>query len=86
MNTCIVATFDCTFEKLEARIKGDMEGEAGKFVSEYELVKVNDNKIIWLGNVADFEAMGTFMDSSENKQWDEENGVTLTAYTMKKMS
>ena len=54
-------------------------------MTEYELVKVNEHKSIFMGNVTDFEAMGAMMASPEAKKWDEENGCVDTVYMMQKM-
>ena len=43
MNICIVSTFSCTFEDFEAMVK-ESEEAVSEFISEYELVKVNDHK------------------------------------------
>ena len=85
MNVCVVSTFKCTFDVIEAKIKEDMASGAGDFVTEYELIKVNDHKSIFMGNVTDFEAMGAMMNSPEMKAWDEENGCVDTVYMMEKM-
>ena len=45
MNICIVSTFSCTFEDFEAMVK-ESEEAVSEFISEYELVKVNDHKSI----------------------------------------
>jgi hypothetical protein len=39
MNTCIRATYEFSWEKIKDRILQDMKGEAGKFVSDYTLVR-----------------------------------------------
>jgi hypothetical protein len=39
MNTCIRATHEFSWEKIKDRILQDMKGEAGKFVSDYTLVR-----------------------------------------------
>ena len=85
MNVCIVSTFNCTFEELEAKIKSDLEGSGGQFVKEYELVKVNDHKSIFMGHITDFEAMGELMSSPEMKKWDEDNGCVDTVYMLQPM-
>ena len=85
MNVCVVSIFECTFDVLEAKIKEDLASGAGEFVAEYELVKVNEHKSIFMAHVTDFEAMGAMMNSPEMKKWDEENGCVDTVYMLEKM-
>ena len=85
MNTCIRATFECSWEKIEERILQDMKGEAGKFVSDYTLAREGEKGLIWLGNVTDLESMGEFMNSPEQQRLDEEDGISMVAYTMQSM-
>ena len=42
MNTCIVSTYNCTFDQFKELVDESME-ETKAFVPEYELVKVNDH-------------------------------------------
>ena len=46
MNTCIRATFECSWEKIEENINQDMKGKAGKFVSDYTLVREGDKEVL----------------------------------------
>ncbi|MGE4550412.1 MAG: hypothetical protein AAEJ57_03405 [Opitutales bacterium] len=85
MNTCIRATFECSWEKIEERILQDMKSEAGKFVSDYTLVREGEKGLIWLGNVTDLEAFGAFMNTPEQQRIDEEDGVSVLVYTMQSM-
>ena len=43
MNTCIVSTYSCTFDQFKGLVDESME-EAKAFISDYELVKVKENK------------------------------------------
>jgi len=85
MNTCIRATHEFSWEKIKDRILQDMKGEAGKFVSDYTLVREGEKGLIWLGNVTDFEALGAFMNTPELKRIDEEDGVSMVVFTMQAM-
>ena len=85
MNVCVVTTFECTFDEFKAMFEKSMTEGGSEFLTEYELVKVNEHKSIFMGNVTDFEAMGTMMASPEAKKWDEENGCVDTVYMMQKM-
>ncbi|MEE2789102.1 MAG: hypothetical protein VX589_17335 [Myxococcota bacterium] len=86
MNVCVVSTFTCTFDVIEAKIKADMEAHGHAFVTAYELIKVHEHKSIFMGHVTDFEAMGALMNSPEMKKWDAENGCVDTVYMMEKVS
>lgn len=86
MNTCIRATFKCSWEKIEARIKEDMAGEPGKWIAAWELAQTSSNSLVWVGDITDMAAFGAFMDSDYNKKWDEENGVVVTPYSLTAMT
>ena len=85
MNTCIRAMYECSWEKIKDRILQDMKVEAGKFLSDYTLVREGEKGLIWLGNVTDFEALGAFMNTPELKRIDEEDGVSMVVFTMQAM-
>jgi len=56
MNLCVVSEYNCTFDEFEVVVK-ESEEEMSAFVSDYELVKVNDHKSILLINCTDMEAL-----------------------------
>ena len=56
--------------------------EAKAFMSEYELVKVNEHKSIMLVNVHDMEKMQAFMTTPEMQEWDKANGYKDTVYSL----
>ena len=62
------------------------EEEMSAFVSDYELVKVNDHKSVLLVNCTDMEALQAFMITPGMKQWDEENGCVDTVYSMERIN
>ena len=72
-------------KKLKIVSLQDMKGEAGKFLSDYTLVREGEKGLIWLGNVTDFEALGAFMNTPELKRIDEEDGVSTVVFTMQAM-
>jgi len=72
-------------KKLKIVSLQDMKGEAGKFLSDYTLVRGGEKGLIWLGNVTDFEALGAFMNTPELKRIDEEDGVSMVVFTMQAM-
>jgi quinol monooxygenase YgiN len=85
MKLCVVSEYNCTFDKFEA-VVGEKREEINTFISDFELVKVNDHKSIMLFNYTDMEAMQAFMTTPEMKQWDEENGCVDTVYSMEQIS
>jgi hypothetical protein len=58
MNICIVSTYSCTFDEFQQVVNASMD-EASKFLTDWELVKVNDHKSIMLCNVHDMEGYGS---------------------------
>ncbi len=72
-------------KKLKIVSLQDMKGEAGKFLSDYTLVREGEKGLIWLGNVTDFEALGAFMNTPELKRIDDEDGVSMVVFTMQAM-
>ena len=85
MKLCIVSEYNCTFDEFEAAVK-ESEEETSAFISDYELVKVNDHKSILLINCTDMETLQAFMTTPEMKQWDEENGCVDTVYSMERIN
>ncbi len=81
MNTCIISTFNCTFDDFKLKVE-EQRSEWSKFVDEYEIVKVNEHKSIMLMNVLDFESMQEFMTTEEMQKWDADNGCVDTVYSM----
>ena len=47
MNICIVSTYSCTFEDFSDLVK-ESEKDFRGFITEYEVVKVNDQKSIMM--------------------------------------
>ena len=85
MNLCVVSEYNCTFDEFEVVVK-ESEEEMSAFVSDYELVKVNDHKSILLINCTGMEALQAFMTTPEMKQWDAENGCVDTVYSMERIN
>ena len=85
MNICIVSTFSCSFEDFEAMVK-ESEEAVSEFISEYELVKVNEHKSIMMCHCTDMEAMGEMMSSPEMKEWDKENNCIDIVYSLEKIN
>ena len=54
-------------------------------VYDRELDESNDNEVIIMLNVTDFEAMETFMTSPEITQWNEENNNVDILYSIERM-
>lgn len=81
MNTCIISTFNCSFDDFKNKVE-EQRSEWSKFVDDYEIVKVNEHKSIMLMNVLDFESMQEFMTTEEMQKWDADNGCVDTVYSM----
>tara|TARA_A200000113_G_scaffold169398_1_gene154271 strand:+ start:264 stop:521 length:258 start_codon:yes stop_codon:yes gene_type:complete len=85
MNTCIVSTYNCTFDQFKELVDESME-ETKAFVPEYELVKVNDHKSIMLANVLDMEKLEAFMSTPEMLEWDKANNCVDHVYSMERVN
>jgi len=81
MNTCIISTFNCSFEDFKNKVE-EQRSEWSKFIDDYEIAKVNENKSIMVMNVLDFESMQKFMTTEEMQKWDADNGCVDTVYSM----
>ncbi len=84
MNLCIVSKFECTFDDFAAMVEKS-RGEAEAFMTEFELIKVNDHKSVMLINCTDMEALQAFMTTPEMQQWDQDNGCVDTVYAMEQV-
>ena len=84
MNICIVSTYSCTFDQFKELVDESME-EAKAFMSEYELVRVNEHKSIMLFNVHDMEKMQAFMTTPEMQEWDKANNCVDHVYSMERV-
>ena len=84
MSICIVSTYSCTFDQFKEIVDESME-EAKAFMSEYELVKVNEQKSIMLVNVHDMEKMQAFMTTPEMQEWDKANNCIDHVYSMERV-
>ena len=81
MNTCIISTFNCTFEEFKEKVESDRT-VWGQYVENWSTAKVDEHKSIMVMNVLDFEALEAFMTSDEMKEWDKENACVDTLYSM----
>ena len=81
MSICIVSTYSCTFDQFKELVDESVEA-AKAFMSEYELVKVNEYKSIMLVNVHDMEKMQAFMITPEMQEWDKANNCVDHVYSM----
>ena len=71
MNTLIISTFSCTFEEFKNGVTNLFLAKmCNEFVTDYEFVKVNDNKSHLLMNCTDLEKLGEEMESTFAKEWD----------------
>ena len=63
-----------------------MKSDAGEFLTEWGFAEVGEKKFMVFMNVIDMEAMGEFMSSPEEFQWDKDNGCEYTVYGMEEMT
>ena len=85
MNLCVVSEYSCTVDDFRKMVKS-YEEETKKFISEYEIAEINEHKTAMFMNVTDMEAMGAFMNSPEELQWDKDNGCKYTVYALEEMT
>ena len=79
MNTLIISTFSCKFEKFKHVVTTlFLEEMCKEFVSNYEIVKVNEHKSLLLMNCSDLEKLGKKMESPLQK-----NGIKKLVVRMK---
>ena len=84
MNTLIISTFSCTFEEFKNEVtKLFLEEMCKDFVSDYEFVKVNENKSHLLLNCTDLEKLRAVMEDPFVKEWDKKNNCEDTVYSIK---
>ncbi|KAA1281341.1 MAG: hypothetical protein EGP14_01980 [SAR202 cluster bacterium] len=84
MNLCVNSTFSCSVAEFNEAFS-KFEDEMNKFASDFKVGVVNDNEVIIMLNVTDFEAMETFMTSPEITQWNEENNNVDILYSIERM-
>ena len=63
MNTLIISTFSCTFEKFKTEVSGFITAMGQEVVSEYEFVQAGEHKSHLLMNVLDTVALEAEMSS-----------------------
>ena len=85
MNICIVSTYSCTFDAFSALVK-ESEETFREFITEYEVVKVNDHKSIMMCHCTDMEAFEGMMTPPEMKEWDKENNCVDIVYSLEKIN
>jgi len=84
INTLIISTFSCTFEEFKNEVtKLFLEEMCKDFVTDYEFVKVNENKSHLLLNCTDLEKLGAVMEDPFVKEWDKKNNCEDTVYSIK---
>ena len=82
MNTLIISTFSCTFEKFKTEVSGFITAMGQEVVSEYEFVQAAEHRSHLLMNVLDMKALEAEMTSDAAKQWDKNNNCKDTVYTI----
>ena len=86
MNVFVRGTVEAGASVLRAKIKADMAAGAGDFVTEWRFAELGEKEFMACMNVTDMEAMGAFMSSPEELQWDKDNGCVYKLYTMEEIS
>ena len=85
MNTCIISTFNCTFDEFKEKVESD-RSTWGRYVENWTIAKVDQRKSIMVMKVLDLEALGAFMATDETLALEKENGCVDTLYSMNAMS
>ena len=85
MNICIVSTYSCTFEDFAA-VVDEYKETFKEFITEFELVKVNDHKSIIICHCTDMDAFEGMMTSPEMKEWDKVNNCVDIVYSLEKIN
>ena len=86
MNVFVRGTVEAGANVLHAKIKADMAAGAGDFVTEWRFAELGEKEFMACMNVTDMEAMGAFMSSPEELQWDKDNGCEYTIYGLEEMT
>ena len=86
MNVFIRGTIATGAHVLHEKIKQDIKAGAGEFLTECRFAEVSEKEFMACMNVTDMEAMGAFMSSPEELQWDKDNGCEYTVYGMEEMT
>ena len=63
-----------------------MKSDADEFLTEWRFAEVGEKEFMVFMNVIDMEAMGEFMSSPEELQWDKDNGCKHTVYGIEEMT
>ena len=78
-----MSTYSCPFDDFSDLVK-ESEETFREFITEYEVVKVNDHKSILMCHCTDMEAFEGMMTSPEMKEWDKENNYLDIVYSLEK--
>ena len=79
-------TNDRSLKKLSIFSVKYLKAGAGEFVTEWRFAEVGEKEFMACMNISDMEAMGAFMSSPEELQWDKDNGCEYTVYGMEEMT
>ena len=85
MNTCIISTFNCTFDEFKEKVESD-RSVWGQYAENWSIAKVDQRKSIMVMKILDLEALGALMATDEMVAWEKENGCVNTLYSMNAMS
>ena len=82
MNTCIIGTFECNWEEIEANIRADLAGEAADFILDFSLVRETHSSFIMLCDLNNFQSFVSFIHKPEVQEAYTVMGVKLKVYSM----
>ena len=83
MNTLIISTFSCTFEEFKNDVTNlFLEEMCKEFVTDYELVKINDHKSHSFYTVSSLEKFAKMLDTEWAREWDKANNCKDIVYKL----
>ncbi len=86
MNVFVHGTIEAGFDVLKAKFEKDMAGPISACVTEYRMADLGGGEVMCALNCTNMEEMGKFMRSSEEMQWDKDNGAVYKAYMMEEVA
>ena len=68
MNVFFHGTIEAGFDAVKAKIKKDMAGPIGAWISEYRMADLGGNELMCAMNCTNMKEMGKFMSSPEEME------------------
>ena len=85
MKICIEASFNCSWEEIEASVKADLSGEAADFIDEYSLLRETEETFILICNLKSFDGFIKWIHKPVVQEVYNSMGVKLKIYSMSLM-